>query len=340
MDPIKRKAGKIGGAKRAEILPPDRRAEIARQAAAARWGVLPRATHKGTFKNEFGIDVECYVLDDPMKTAVISQTGMARALGLSAAAGGSLPRFLNGKAMIRQTGTEVRLKIENPIKFHTVTSGTEKEPRMIVYGYDAALLIDICKAITAIEATGNLWGRHKKVAAQAHIILGASAKAGIRQLVYALAGYSPSAEEVIAAFKLYVQEEARKYEPTFPNELYKEWHRLYDIPVLERGRSWHFKYLTVNHIYYPLAQSSGKILALLRANRAQGGNRAKRLFQFLNLIGARALGIHLGRVLEMAESSSDKSEYEAKLLKRFGVEQQLELPIPPPPPGKQLEAAN
>jgi hypothetical protein len=339
MDEVKREAGKIGGAKRAEILAPERRSEIARQAAASRWGVLPQATHKGNFQKEFGIDVECYVLNDPKKTAVISQTGMARALGLPAA-GGALPRFLNGKAMVRKTGTEMRQKIDNPIKFHTLTSGIERGPkRMVVHGYEASLLIDICRAITAIEAEGKLWGRHNKVAEQAHLILGASANLGIQQLVYALAGYSPTSEEVIAAFKLYVQEEARKYEPTFPNELYKEWHRLYDIPEFERGRSWHFKYLTVNHIYYPLARSSGKILALLRANKAQGGNRAKRLFQFLNEIGARALGLHLGRVLEMAESSSDKSEYEAKLLARFGVEQQLELPIPPPP-GKQVEATN
>ena len=35
----KQKAGKIGGTARAELLPPERRAEIARKAAAARWGV-------------------------------------------------------------------------------------------------------------------------------------------------------------------------------------------------------------------------------------------------------------------------------------------------------------
>jgi hypothetical protein len=34
-------------------------------------------------------------------------------------------------------------------------------------------------------------------------------------LAYALAGYNPIAEEVIAAFKLYVQEEARDYEKEF-----------------------------------------------------------------------------------------------------------------------------
>ena len=99
----------------------------------------------------------------------------------------------------------------------------------------------------------------------------ASAKLGIDHLVYALSGYNPSAEEVILAFKLYVQEEAKKYEKEFPSEIYAEWYRLYDIPVLKRGKPWHFKHLTVSHIYYPLAQSSGKLLDLLRAIKSKGG---------------------------------------------------------------------
>jgi len=45
---------------------------------------------------------------------------------------------------------------------------------------------------------------------------------------------------------------------------------------------------------------------LLKALKAKDGDRAKKLFQFLNDIGARALRIQLGRVLEMAESSPDK----------------------------------
>lgn len=163
---------------------------------------------------------------------------------------------------------------------------------------------------------------------QAHIILSASAKAGIRGLVYALAGYNPTTEEVIEAFNLYVQEEAKKYEPEFPNELYVEWYRLYGIPVPDRGKPWHFKYLTVNHIYVPLAQSSGKIYELLKAHKAQGGDRAKKLFQFLNEIGARALRMHLGRVLEMAESSSDRYTYERKIVQRFGGQQELPLFVP------------
>jgi len=49
---------------------------------------------------------------------------------------------------------------------------------------------------------------------------------------------------------------------------------------------------------------------VLGFHKARGGDRAKKLFQFLNEIGARALRMHLGRVLEMAESSPDKTEYE------------------------------
>jgi hypothetical protein len=82
-----------------------------------------------------------------------------------------------------------------------------------------------------------------------------------------------------------------------------------------------------------------KNLLLLKAHKAGGGDRAKKLFQFLNEIGARALGRHLGRVLEMAESSADKCEYEAKIAQRFGFVQQLELPMPMPVGAKQ-EAAN
>jgi hypothetical protein len=108
--------------------------------------------------------------------------------------------------------------------------------------------------------------------------------------------------------------------------------------IRRRGKPWHFKYLTVNHIYHPLAQSNGKVLELLRALKAKGGDQKTKLFQFLNKIGARALRIQLGRVLEMAESSPDKFGYEKKIVERFGGQQEFELVVPPPPEMK--EAAN
>lgn len=317
----------LGGKARAKKLTAKQKTEIAAKAAAARWAGRPlEAIRKGSFREHFGIDVDCYVLDDPAKTAVISQRGMGLALGMHAR-GDAFPRFMATKVMADAAGPELRGKLAQPIKFQWGTGGTEAPPTT-VHGYDVTLLIDVCRAI--LEAEPHLGPRQAERVKQAHVILNASAKSGIKGLVYALAGYNPAAEEVIAAFKAYVQEEARKYEKEFPSELYTQWHRLYDIPVFERGKPWHFKQLTVNHIYYPLAKSNGKILQLMRAAKAKGGDRRDKLFQFLNEIGTRALRIHMGRVLEMAESSKSKREYERRIVDRFGGQQEFDLVIPEP----------
>lgn len=311
----------------AKSMTPEQLSERAKKGAAARWGAKPlKATHKGNFKQDFGLDVECFVLDDENKTAVISQRGMAEALNLGEG-GSRLPRFIAGKNMSFYIGAELRQKLEKPLIFQPPSLGPKSPPRQL-HGYDVTNLIDLCKVIVKAHHEKNLLASQINIAIQAQVILNASAKAGIKGLVYALAGYRPEVEEVIAAFKLYVQEEARKYEQEFPNELYAEWQRLYSIPRPARGKSWHLMHLTVRHIYYPLAKSNGKILELMRALKASDGDRKKKLFQFLNDVGARALRMHIGRVYEMAESSTTKQEYDAKIVARFGGQQELELVVP------------
>lgn len=222
----------------------------------------------------------------------------------------------------------MRLKLEQPLKFQVKGGGAQAA---LSNGFDVTLLIDICRAIIDVE---HLLDRQQKhVAVQAHVILNASAKAGIKGLVYALAGYSPAAEEVIGAFKLYVLEEAKKYEKEFPPEIYEAWHRLYEIPPVQgRGRPWQFRTLTVDHIYVPLAKSNGKILELTRALKSKDEEgRKKKLFQFLSDVGTRALRVQLGRVLEMAEDSPNKQAYEARIIKRFGGQTELDLINVTPP---------
>lgn len=324
-DEVKSRAARA----RANALDPQRRSEIAKKAAAARWVGKPyQVMHKGSFLKDFGVDVECYVLNDPDKTAVISQRGMGEAIGFSRR-GERLKGFAGSQTMKPYIGRELQQKLDNPIEFQRLSSAAKNEISGKANGYDATILIDICRAILDASNAGKLKGpRYAKMVQQAQIIMGASAKSGIKQLVYALAGYSPTTDEVISAFKLYVQEEARKYEKEFPNELYEQWHRLYKMPVPERGKPWQFRHLTIRHIYYPLAESSGKVLALMRALKAKDGTQKKKLFQFLNELGARALRIHLGRVLEMAESSQQVEEYEAKIARRFGGQQLLDIPSP------------
>lgn len=180
------------------------------------------------------------------------------------------------------------------------------------------LLIDVCKAIVAAEASGSLSQNQQGIAQQAHVILNASAKAGIKGLVYALSGYDATKEETIAAFKFYVRQEAREYEKEFPAQLYAQWYRLYGLPKPERNHPWKFKHLTVNQVYFPLAKSHGKIHQLTVAQRAASGDRRKRLHQFLSEIGVKLLRTHLGQLLGIAQISRDQAEYEKHVNTVFG----------------------
>jgi len=309
-----------GGEARARKLSPERRREIAQRAIEARWAKagkepLPRATHKGSFKEEFGTDVDCYVLNDTQKTAVISQSGMGQALGLSLR-GNAFPRFLSSKAMTGIVGADLREKIEKPLRFQWGSGGAA--PPVMVHGFDATILVDVCKAVLQADAEGRLAKNQEVVARNARIILNASAKAGIKGLVYALAGYDATKEEVIAAFKLYVREEARDYEKEFPDQLYEEWYRLYQLPKPERNKPWKFKHLTIDQVYRPLAKSRGKILELTKAQRENRNALWKKLHQFLSEIGVKALRTQLGQLLGIARISKSRQEYEGHFQTLFG----------------------
>ena len=314
MSKIKHPNKSKGGLARAKSLSPERRKSIARMGVIARLGL--KSTHKGNFKEEFGIDVDCYVLNDEAKTAVISQSGMATALGFQGTDVGSrLPRFVEGKTISKYIGPELRGKLENPLIFQVIYQGPNGK------GYDVTILIDICKVIIEMESNGELTKNHYNIAKQAHIILNASAKAGIKGLVYALSGYDATREEVIKAYKVYVKEEAREYEKEFPDELYEQWYRLYGLPKPEKNKPWKFMHLTVNQIYRPLAKSRGAIYEAMIEQRSSQDKKEK-LHQFLSDIGVKALRMHFGKIIGIALISKTKEEYEYNFKTLFDLHQQ------------------
>ena len=226
--------------------------------------------------------------------------------------------------MAQTVNAQMLEKIQEPMRFQWSPRGAQ--PPVIVNGFDVTLLIDVCKAVVQAEAAGQLHRQQAEVARQAHIILAASAKAGTKGLVYALAGYDATKEEVIAAFKFYVREEARDYEKEFPDQLYEEWYRLYELPKPEKNKPWKFKHLTLNQVYRPLAKSNGKILELTESQREDSNAHSKRLHQFLSEIGVKALRNQLGQVLGIARISKTKHEYEGHIKTVFG--DQIKAPKP------------
>lgn len=312
--------GKAGGEARAAALTDDRKKEIAQAAALARWGA--QATHKGNFKEDFGVDVDCYVLNDPKKTAVLVQRGMSIALGFSNPGGKDFQRFIDGKRISAYLGGDITEKLRQPIEFKWNVTGGQQQATTI-RGYDVTMLIDVCNAILTAQRAGKLLKRQEHIARQAQIFVNASAKSGIQGLVYKLAGYDATKEEVVAAFKLFVQQEAREYEREFPSQLYSEWYRLYQLPKPERGRPWKAKHLTIDHVYNPLARSNGKILKLTREQRQNSEHHQDKLHQFLSEIGVKALRTHLGQVLGIARISKTQDEYEHHINTLFGVQPDL-----------------
>jgi hypothetical protein len=291
------------------------RAERARKGALARWGAkVPATIRKGNFKEEFGIEAECYVLDDAMKTAVITQLGMGEILGLGSG-GSRLPRFVFNKTMSEYIWPELREKLENPVIFHIVSAGQGNSGLVKAHGYDATILIDVCQAI--LKAKGDGKQINPAVVAQAGIIVGASAKAGIQGLVYALAGYDRTREEVIEAYKRYVREEAREYEKEFSPELYDQWYRLYGLAKPERGRPWEFRYLTVDHIYKPLARSNGKVFDLAKSSKTANGDKNDKIHQFLSEVGVKALRTQVGKIMGIATVSESREEYERYIAEKI-----------------------
>lgn len=167
------------------------------------------ATHKGNFQEHFGIDAECYVLDDENRTAVISKRGLAALLGFDKdnASGTTVSRFLSAKSM-GDPGVELLPKLAQHVDFQDVKGGVE-----LGHGYKADFVIDICAAIIKAHHQGALTKRHSNIVRQAEVLLLSAAKAGIKHFVYAVAGYTPTSRETLESFKSYALVEYRRGYP-------------------------------------------------------------------------------------------------------------------------------
>lgn len=303
-----------GGIARAKVLTAEERSNQAKKGAIARWGY--KATHKGNFMDEFGIDAECYVLDDADKTVVVSKGGLARLLSLGGN-GVHVDRLLNAQYMADYVDPVLLEKMQKPLIFQWKPGGTNLGFTG-AQGYDITVIGDIANALIKANIAGALPKSRKAAANQAQALANASMKAGLKGLAYAIAGYRPEVQEVIDAFKAFVREEARQYEKEFPDELYEEWYRLYGLNRPEKGRPIRFGQLTNMQIYVPLAKSKGKILEQIRASRDENGKQSDKLHLFLSEIGVKALRQHIGKLLGVAAMSETREEYEKGIEKVFG----------------------
>jgi hypothetical protein len=249
-----------GGKARAAALPKERRSEIAKKAADARWTkdkqeTLPVAKWKGVL-NLIGLELPCYVLDNGQR--VIGRTSATEMLtGIKG--GGDLEKYIGVQSL------QPFINLENVV-------GQMQEFRLPevegtgnrVKGLPTDLLIDVCNGfVTARNADDEgrirsdaeqkanpnsytdhtfLTPRQREMAIKAGMFLSACAKVGLDALVDEATGYQydRAADALQVKLKAYLSDEMRKWEKTFPDELWVEFGRLtnWSGSVTARPKYW------------------------------------------------------------------------------------------------------
>jgi hypothetical protein len=280
---------------------------------------LPKATHQGAMLVG-SLDLECYVLEDGRR--VFHKRGMAKALGMKSGGGNVFMRAMQRKGLGSELPDSLREKIDNPINFKPLTQD-------LAHGYEAEVLVDVCKAIVKAAQADKLSPSQASLAAQAKILLNAFAKVGVTALIDEATGYQqirdPNALRILV--QQYVEQEKLEWEKQFPDEYYDELNRIYGSKKLTitssgaviQNRPQHFAKFTRAYVYHPL--ENGAVLEELdRVNPKidSKGTRRARFHQHLTLgYGLEKLKRQVQEVLTIVKISDNVSQFKKLFKKRF-----------------------
>ncbi len=319
----KEAAGRKGGTRRAEILPPSRRSEIARQAAMSRWadegkpqpilakyGALDRPLTIGEVK------IPCYVLADG--TRVLAQRGLQGGIGLSEGGGkGGARRIAELMASLAEKEIDVRglvARANSPIRFLPPHGGNPAD------GYEATILPDICAVLIEAHQQGKLGAHREHLAKRAAQLQHGFATIGIIALVDEATGYQDFRQRDALAkiLEKFVAKELRPWIPTFSPEFYKQIYRLNDWEYDGKGgRPGVIGHWTNNIVYKRLAPGVLEELKRLTP-RTPSGYYKNKLFQRLTEdVGHPKLREHLAAVVMLMKYSPNWEVFMDRLDQEF-----------------------
>lgn len=343
---------RAGGLARANRLLPERRVEIAREAARLRWQkredepervlevpeheepevlepspTMPVARWRGTL-NLVGVDVPCYVLDNGLK--IIGRTSATETLtGIKG--GGALEKYIGVKAL--EPFINKDLVLERFVAFRLPeVEGLERA----VKGLPADLMIEVCQGfVAALQATFDpnspyprLTDRQREMAIKASMFLSACAKVGLEALIDEATGYQYERAEDALQVKLraFIADELRAWEKTFPDELWLEFGRLtgWATPLRSRPKWW--GKLVIEMIYDTLDPD---VAEYLKTHKPPPGVHWHR--QLTENYGIRQLVSRCYEIVGMAKPCTNVRELRDKVALHYGKQPvQLTLYVPAP----------
>lgn len=333
-------ARRRGGEARSKALTSERKSEIAKEGAKARWGddSAEIAKYSGTL--QIGdIEIPCAVLEDG--TRVLSERAITKAFGGKRGGshwrrlkenpdGANLPVFLSANNYKPFINKDLSVALGRRRLYRG------KRGAAAAHGIEASLLPKICNVLLNMrDQPGALSSSQVPLSIQADMIMRGLAEVGIVALVDEATGHieEKRKDEYRQLFQDFIRHQVREYEKEFPTQFTDNLYRFYGLSQKAPGKHpQFFGTLTRRYIYQPLANSKGAILEMLDEKNpvvtAKGGRKFK-MFQFLtDTIGLPMFRAHLWQVVGIMNASRSKEDFDRSFHRAFPVPgEQAELPM-------------
>ncbi len=275
---------------------------------------IPKSTHWG----ELSIGeakLPCYVLDNGER--VFSLKGVV--VGLTGVEGGALAEYIKVKTIKPFLPPDLRPQEGDMIpalrRFDTGGEGFTKYAQ----GITVERFMDLCAAYSeAADAPDNiLTEKQAQISVQARAYLRASAKVGIIALVDEATGYQYDREDDALQFKLqlFLSEEMRPWEKTFPDELWQEFGRLTGWSGAAHRRPKYWGKLVMELVYEYLDRDVAEWLK----NNAPKPRAGQSYHQWMSgQYGLRKLIEHIWMLIGMARACTTMMELRERMGEQYG----------------------
>lgn len=324
-----------GGAARMKKLSREERSALASVAAKARWeraknkqlteqaGIrdsrevvdIPEARYPGFLR--FGEhDIPCYVLSNGQR--VIARIGATEVL-TGVKRQGDLESYLRVSSLKNFIDTES--VISRMVTFR------QREVEMLnqnVRGLPSDLFIEICRGYVSMlnasmlpDSKIVLTERQNEIAVRAGMFLAACAKVGLDALIDEATGYQYDRPKDALELKLrlYLAEEMRKWEKTFPDQLWEQFGRLTNWKGRLHQRPKYWGKLVMDLIYGYLDPD---VAQWLREN-APKPQRGQNYHQWLSdQYGLKKLVEHIWKVIGVASTCKGMEDLQYRMEEIYG----------------------
>jgi len=184
-------------------------------------------------------------------------------------------------------------------------------------GISTETYLDICTAYVQALDEGHLTPRQKAIATKASMFLASCAKVGLDALIDEVTGYQyvRAEDDLQFRLRLYLEKEMRKWERTFPKELWEQFGRLTHMESSPSQRPRYWGKLVMELIYDYLEPDVAK---WLRENNP-APRKGKNHHQWLNeQYGLKKLTEHVWKVIGMATVCHSMRELRMEMAVTYG----------------------